>query len=247
MTETNVFQSRFEKLNFGTVVSSTNHETVEVEIDPNEIMKDYGEAVVHDLERRNPLKFQSTVKQFQNSGLFKIDGEAEDAFIDYFNQYMTDLVRIRIQSINRNCKIWRIAKTLAVPPYVQWAISQIGETYDMIHGRKFIPVFSNNELALSVDQLLKITEYLKSFELDGVVMIYNGFKSDPAGDSETMAYAIIDGYIKSPDHYSNPAKSYIAAFLGMKLRQESTFRALYSVSYDSVDLIKYQLIRALLD
>jgi hypothetical protein len=240
ITTSNKLQSHFESLNFDTVITTTSYDDVKVEINPDFMMKDYGKAVARDLERRNPVRFQTIQEQLKTSNC-KEFGDVADVLSVYF----TDLAKIRIQSINDECKVWRQAKALAIPPYIQFALSQIGMVRDLEHGRKIVPVVESPDLAMSTAQLFYVTELLRSFEGDGVVLLYDGFPRRPEGDDETMYFAIIDGFIKSPNKLSNPAKSYVAAFLGMKLQQENSLKCLYSVRYDDAEYIKERLIEEL--
>lgn len=237
MDKTNKFQAEFQSMNFGTVVTTSEYHDVEVVVDPEFMMKDYATAVVHDLERRNPVRFASVSRQAE-----EFFGRPFEAVV---SDYLTDLAKIRIQSVRDECKVWREAKQLAMPPYVQFAISMIGTVLDYDHGRRFVPYMESTDLALSTEQLFKVTELLRAFEGDGVVLLYDAFPKSKTGDQETMSYAIIDGYVKSIDKNSNPAKSYIAVFLGMKLQQESELKYLYSVRYDDIHYVKDRLIMEL--
>lgn len=233
------FQTVYGSLNFGTTVTTADYQNVEVVVDPMFMMGEYAEAIVHDLERRNPIRFASVEKQMSVA----FEGQT---MIEVMTAYMCDLARIRIAMIHDNFKDVRTAKELAMTPYVQFAISLIGVVRDLDHGRKLVPCIGDPDLSMTMAQLLKVTEYLRVFESDGVVLLYDAFPRTKDGDQETMSYAIIDGYIKSIDRNSNPAKSYVAAFLGMKLRQESELKCLYSVRYDNVEYVRDRLIAELM-
>jgi hypothetical protein len=225
------------------VVTTSNYQTVEIIVDPAFMMQDYGEAVARDLERRNPIRYKAVDEQVMS------DSTLEDLSVESLSQllqiYISDLARIRIQAVNGTCKIWREAKYLAIPPYIQFCLSQIGVVYDIDNGRKMVPCIESPDLAMSTKQLSRVTEYLHAFTSDGITLLYDAFPRDKEGDPETMTYAIIDGFIKGQHKASNPAKSYIAAFLGMKVRQESELRCLYSVQYDNVDYVKDRLLEEL--
>lgn len=237
MKELNQFQSEFQNLNFGTTVTTSEYQNIEVEIDPHVMMDDYAIGLVHDLERRNPIRFDTVSKQLQSEGY---------DLQELFKSYVSDLARLRVQMVKRTCKVFREAKLLGVPPYVQFALSQIGMIYDPDHGKMFTPSMNEEKLELTMDQMFKATEVLRTFESDGVVSFYDAFPRDQMGDRETMSFAIIDGFVKSPEKFTHPAKSYIAVFLGMKLRQESELKALYSVRYDNIDFVKRMLMQELM-
>lgn len=233
----NQFQAEFQNLNFGTTVTTSEYQTIEIIIDPHFMMDDYAIGLAHDLERRNPVRYHAVEDQFTKSGQ-----NLEDILI----KYVSDLAKLRVQMIKRTCKVFREAKLLAIPPYIQFALSQIGQVYDPDHGKLFVPYMEEDHLDLTMDQMYKVTEVLRTFESDGIVVFYDAFPRDQLGDRETMSFALIDGFVRNPDKYPHPAKSYIAVFLGMKLRQESELKALYSVRYDNVDFVKHALLTELM-
>lgn len=238
-------QSQFENLNLNTVVTTSTYQNIEVQIDPDFMMKDYGKAVVKDLKRRNPERFRAIEEQIAEDELFR-EFEGELSFASLMEAYCSDLAKIRVQSVNDECTVWREAKSLAIPPYIQFALSQIGTVRDLDAGRKYVPYVDSPELTLSVKQLMAVTDYLRAFTSDGIVLLYDAFPRQKEGDKDAMSYAIIDGYVKGQQKTSNPAKSYVAAFLGMKLKQESDFKCLYSVQYDNAEYVKDRLIEELL-
>lgn len=238
-------QGQFENLNFGTVVTTSSYQTVEIMIDPAFMMQDYGEAVIRDLQRRNPVRFDAVSKQIENDELLN-PSEEKSSFTDIMKNYVSDLAKIRIQSVQGTCNIWREAKELGIPPYIQFALSLIGSVIDLDNGRKFVPCIESPDLCMSTKQLTRVTDYLRSFTSDGIVLLYDAFPRSKDGDKEAMSYAILDGFIKGQQKTSNPAKSYVAAFLGMKIKQENEFKCLYSVQYDNVDFVKDRLIEELI-
>jgi hypothetical protein len=237
-------------MNFGTTVTTSDYTDIQVVIDPDFMMKDYAEAVSHDLSRRNPIRYAAVESQakalFSDAEMYTSGKAPENVdFQGALNAYLVDLARLRIQMINDDCKMWREAKQLAMPAYVQFAISMIGIVRDVDHGRRFVPYMEKSDLTLTVKGLYKVTDLLRAFESDGVVLLFDAFPRLKTGDQDTMSYAIIDSYVKAIDKTSSPAKSYIAVFLGMKLKQESNLKCLYSVRYDNVDYVKDMLIQEL--
>lgn len=237
MKDLNQFQTDFLNLNFGTTVTTAEYQTIDIVVDPHFMMDDYAIGLAHDLERRNPMRYKTVTDQFTKEGL---------DFEDVIKKYVSDLAKLRVQMIKRTCKVFREAKLLAIPPYIQFALSQIGKVYDPDHGKMFVPCMDEDNLDLEIGQMYKVTEVLRTFESDGVVVFYDAFPRDQFGDRETMSFAIIDGFVRNPEKYDHPAKSYIAVFLGMKLRQESELKALYSVRYDNVDFVKNALLTELM-
>lgn len=223
----------FENLNFGTVTTTSEIVTIPVVVDPTFTMTDYAIAVAKDLQRRNPLKYQTIEQQL-----------GDESFESRLIEYVHGLLMIRVESIHDNCPNWRRAKELGIPPYIQWNISQFGEVYDFENGRKFVPEISS-EVKYDINRMLEISNLLKAFQTDGVKLLFDAFPRNRQGDKETMSYVIIGDYIKGQNVSSHPAKSYITAFLGMKLKQESDHKILYGVRYDDVDYVRERLIMEL--
>jgi hypothetical protein len=236
------FHATFSSLDFGTVVTTTSYQLIEVLVDPSFMMQDYGQAVARDLERRNPIRYQSVEKQLLESDSFKEFG----SFPMILREYFTNLAAIRIHAINDPSSFKRGMNELLVTPYIEFALSQVGIVYDLDNGRKFVPCTESPDLTMSMEQLFVVTDSLRVFKSDGVVLLNNAFPKNREGDQEAMSFAMIDGFIKSTTKYPNTAKSYIAAFLGMKLKLQGEFKSLYGVRYDDAEYVKDRLIEELL-
>lgn len=221
-------QKYFEGLDFGTTITTSSYDTISVTLDPNVMIRDYGQAVAKDLQRRNPERYNAISSQLG-------DGQSVESLLA---DYMEGLVILRVQMIKDKCVVYRQAKRLAIPPYVQFAISQIGEARDIDHGRVIVPELSGD---VDIDKMLGTSKLLECFTADGVVLLFDAFPRTKEGDLETMTFALIDNYVKGIDR-THPAKSYISVFLGMKLKEETTWKALYSVRYDNKDFVKSMLM-----
>lgn len=226
---------QFSKLDFGTVVTTSDFETIEVSVDPNFMLGDYAKAMARDLQRRNPLRFDSVITTLP---------DGFDGMEDALNYYVIGLLKYRIQAVHDICSVWRQIKRLVIPPYIQFALSMIGKVTDVDHGRKFVPKIDEVE-DVDLHVMLQISETISIFQLDGVSLLTDAFPRSQEGDKETMSYAIIDGYVKGIER-SEVAKSYIAVFLGLKLKKETEFRAIYSVRYDNAEYVRDCLIDELL-
>jgi hypothetical protein len=186
---------------------------------------DFAEAYVHECQRRNPIRAKEV-------GLSK----------EEMQNYLESILKIHLMNNAHDCPVWRQAKILYIPTWIQFVISKIGTVWDVAHGRKFIPTFAGEDVKREdMDALIQTSNKIRQFMDDGLTMHKDAFPRDTEGDLDFMSYAIIDNYVKSVDKDAHPIASYVAAFVGMKLQEEAAFKILYSVRYDDVDFIKSQL------
>lgn len=242
------FHDQFSKMDFGTLVSTNDYQVITLKIDPKFMIGEYADAFAKDLHRRNPLRYEAIEKQL--SQLMNEKDEAHESglvkdiqvgtFSEEIEYYVIGLLKLRVQVVYDECREWRRAKRLGIPPYIQFVLSMVGRVIDTTHGRKFVPEI--DELSeFDMNRLLRISSILRTFEDDGVVLLFDSMPRSKDGDADAMSYAIIDSYVKGIDR-TEVAKSYVSAFLGMKLKKESEFKAIYSVRYDNADFVKDCLI-----
>lgn len=238
------FQNSFENLDFGTVVTTSTYTSVNVKVDPNYMMDGYSRAIDRDIQRRNPVRYDAILNDIDKwitqakEGQFNYNDMSE--IISY---YVVCLCKIRIQAVQNKCNVWRLAKQLGIPPYVQFALTMIGEVIDTVHGRKFVPEI-DDMMNVNIKLLIEISNLLKAFIDDGITLLFDAFPRSKEGDQDAMSYAIIDGYVKGIERKSI-AKSYIAVFLGLKLKQETELKSLYSIRYDNAEYVRDCLLNEL--
>lgn len=213
----------FAKINFGTKPTTTQLEKIVVTIDPDLMLNGYASAYTNELQRRNPTRFA-----------------AVNITEDELNYYFKGILAIRVESVNDVCKVWREAKQLLIPSWIEFVISQVGEFVDTDRGLFFTPSFT---FEYDMESLLNISDKLRAFINDGVTMSKDAFPRGKGGDYETMSMAIINDYVQSQSKDSHPIASYVAAFLGFKLQEEAAFKMLYRVRYDDVAFIRTMLLR----
>lgn len=213
------------QMDYGTKVSTSSLETIQVVIDPEVMVRPYASATLTEMHRMNPLKFET------------LDITEEELF-----WYFSELVRLRIRQVLNRKVPWRFMRTLHMPAWIEFSLTGIGEVILADQGLRFLP--AENEAGDSVDQekLAKISDILRSFERDGLAVVTNGFAPSINGDAEVMTLCILDGYVRGLDAKSHPVKTYVAAFLGQKIVQENAFKVLYRVRYDDVQFIAASLL-----
>lgn len=214
--------AEFSNINFGTTPTTSEFDIIHVTIDPDVMLGDYAKAYAKELYRRNPARYEA-------SGLDEI------ALYNYF----VGLLVIRIQAINGECKVWRQAKQLNIPSWIQFVISQIGVIRDVDRGLVITPVL---EHPFDIDKMLETSDILRMFTADGVVMHRDAFPRAAEGDVDVMSMALINGYVKSMTKLAHPIASYVSAFIGAKVVEEATFKMLYRIRYDDVSFIREMLL-----
>lgn len=208
---------------FGTKPASVELEVVEVAIDSQLMLSDYAKAYVSEFQRRNPVRAETV-------------GLTDDELFYYFE----GLIALRVQSVRGECKVWREAKQLLIPSWIEFTLSQIGEVVDVDRGLKLVPVFQKD---VDISKMLATSDKLRAFLPDGISLHKDAFPRSREGDAETMAMAILGSYVQSQSKDSHPISSYVAAFLGFKLKEEAAFKMLYRVRYDDVQFIRAMLLR----
>lgn len=214
----------FKSLNFDTKPTSVKMDVATVEVHPEFMIADFAKAYVRELTRRNPIRYQA-------SGLTVEDLDA----------YFQALVVMRVQSINDAFPRWREAKLLNVPAWIEFVLTCVGEVMDTDRG---LHIKVTCDQTYDFAKALDVSEKLRAFKADGVVLLKDVFPRTAEGDVETMTMAIIDNYVCSQTKEAHPIASYVAAYLGFKLQEEVSFKMLYRVRYDDVDYIRTQLLQS---
>lgn len=213
----------FAELNFGTKPTTASFETISVKIVPEVMLADYALAYANEFHRRNPVK-----------------AEAVNLTKEELQDYFTGLLIIRVQYVNGACKVWREAKQLLIPTWIEFTLSQIGKVVDADRGLCFVPTI---EGIVDISKLLAVSDKLRSFLPDGISLHKDAFPRSTEGDVETMSMAVIGQYVYSQSKDAHPISSYVASFLGFKLQEEAAYKMLYRVRYDDIEFIRAMLLR----
>lgn len=227
--------SKLEKLNFGFTSKPVDYQVIQVKIDPELMITDWADAYAEDLARRNQLKF--------NASGYTFKGKRIKLTTQVISKYMKQLVRYRVMDVNGQLKgIYPFMKRLGIPVWIQFAISMIGIAHDWDRGLEFVPVLSANPETVDIEEMLLISNVLRSFEKDGKPFFTNAWPKSKEGSKDVMSYAIIDGFVSGNDKDAHPLDTYVAGFLGMKIAEEVTFKMLYRINYDEVNQLRMMLM-----
>lgn len=220
MDNQNINGSQFEGMVLGTAKPiPVPVDIIEVEVSIDQMVTNYGKAFLKEAQRKNPLmvdRVDLTVKEITD-------------YCDY-------LLCMRVKSVHNECPDFRKLKLLYIPAYVQYCLTMIGEVHLRDRGLKLMPVFDQNKEVISFDEALQISEKIGLF-VDDLCIVQDAMPRETQGNVDVMSTALIAGYMRSLAPVKHVAATYAAAFMNMKLKQETAFAALYRVQYDDIGYI----------
>lgn len=223
--------SKFTTIDYGTRVSTTELQQVVVEVDPAIIIKEYAKATLLEMNRMNPVRFQSVAEVV-----------TEESLAEYFSY----LVCQRVKYVQGDVQDWRKMRTLWVPAWIQFALACVGEVIVTDFGVKFTPSVASASKDLKdyvFEDASVISDILRMFKVDGLSVLDDAFPKTKDGQKDTMSLALIGSYVKGMWPVSHPIYTYVAAFLGFKILESTGFSMLYRCRYDEVSFIASMLLR----
>lgn len=213
----------FKTLDLGTgAPTSVEMEVIKVEVTADDMVTDYARAFVKEAYRVAPSRAEQV----------KL---TEDEMIAYAKFLLVK----RIECIEDDCKDWRRLKSLYIPVFLQYALRMIGKVTIRKRGLTLLPVMTDRD-TISLDEALVISNKVGSFE-DDLQLVQDAMPRDNNGDVNVMSTALIAGYVRALNEVEHASDTYVAAFLGMKLREEQAFAVLYRTQYDDVEFIRSAL------
>lgn len=195
---------------------------IEVEINPDDFLGHYVNIFRTQMRMKSPL-------------MFKMNPLTEEEFYDYFI-YLFDE---RVKSI-RGTANWRQDKLLVIPTWIQYVITQIGQVFNHAYGLKFNPFMNKQIKVITIDEALAISNKLALYA-DVIALHKDAMPRSPEGNEDVMSCVLLSNHVKATKILENPESTYVAAFAGVKLREEAAFNILYRISYDDVDYIRSDL------
>jgi hypothetical protein len=218
MNNTN-YASSFETLDLGTPKpTSVPVEVIEVEVSVGDLVAQYGRAFVREAFRVNPLRAEQI-------------GITEDEITRYCDYLLTK----RLEVVDGRCNDFRKLKSLYIPAYIQYVLSQIGIVNLRKVGLQLKPI-AKTQSTLTFDEAILISEKVGML-IDDLQIVQDAMPRGIEGNEDVMSTAMIAGYVRSLKEVDHVSATYVTAFLEMKLKQEAAFQALYRVQYDDVNFI----------
>lgn len=201
-------------------VGVTN-QTIEVLLQPEELLNDYSKNFVSEGHRKHPLLAQT------------VDLQPEEV-----QEYAKYLLYARIRHVNGDSKDFRIMQHLFVPVWIEYTISNIGMLIIKELGLTFTPSMEPSEM--TYDEARQISDKIRMFE-EVLQVTDHAFPREREGNADLMTTAVIADYVRSTKELTHPVTTYLTAFLGMKIREENAFGVLYRVQYDDINYLQRAL------
>lgn len=207
-------------------------ETIQVTLDPSLMVDDFAKAIVREAQRKAPLIFKEQ----------PLDEE-------HMKQLCRAILKLRVDYVNQEKVDWRKMKLINIPDFIQMSISMVGSVIIKESGIRLIPYYQPTadtdtyltevKGKLEVD-MTKVIEYSKELEAysEYLHMSKDAFPRAEEGNIDVMSTALISDYVRGLQRATHPADTYVAAFLGFKLKEETTFQILYRINYDDIDYVK---------
>lgn len=215
---TNCNASTFASLDLGSAKpTSVPMETVEVSVE-GDLFGNYATAFVKEAFRKNPLRAE------------QINLTASE--VDAYSRF---LLTERIKSIRGECPEFRKLKVLYIPAWIQYNLSMIGEVLIRDRGLRLIPT-EDEPSSMTLEQAIEISEKIGML-IDDLQIVQDAMPRSSEGDLDVMSTALIAGYMRSLNPVKHVASTYASAFMGLKLKEEMAFAALYRVQYDDFEYI----------
>jgi len=218
--------TNFQNIDYGTRVSTTEIHTITVKIDPNMILGDYAKATLAEMSRMNPTRYSAISKRLSGVRL---------------HEYFTYLLSCRISYVRNESKDWRLVRQFWMPAWIQFAIACVGEVLVSESGLKFVPTMDELE-NFGIEDAFEISDILRSFKVDGLSVLDDGFPRTREGEKDTMSVSLIGDSIKGIWPVTHPIYTYVSGFLGFKLLESNTYAILYKLRYDDVNFIAHSLL-----
>jgi len=213
--------NQFRSLDFGTKESSSfPMERVEVQISAENLLGEYARAFVAHVRSEAPLRAKE-VKLSQEE----------------MTKYCEFLLQRRVEFVNGTIADLRRLKILAIPPFIQFCLENIGIVRKTEVGLLMVPVYQAEVITL--EQAMVISDKIAAFEGD-ITVLFDAMPRSHEGNSEVMSTALIADYVRAQEKVS-PISSYVTAFLGLKLVQENVYACLYRIKYDDIEFIRSAL------
>lgn len=131
-----------------------------------------------------------------------------------FISYCENLVRIRIDYVNRRRIGIGPTERIVIPSYLSLLLTNIGLARHLDYGLELQPEYSEIKV-LSDDHMRSISNALKL--LKGIGFEYaEGYSRDREGSFDFMAFALIDGMVYTITKDSHPVYALLACTLGIR-------------------------------
>lgn len=215
----------FESLDLGTAKpTSIPQERITVLLSTANLTGSFAKAFVNETYRVNPLRADQV-------------GLTAEEVESYANYLMTK----RVEIVKNDCPDFRKLKVLYIPSWIQYCLAMVGQLVKRDIGLLVVPEMENPS-TMSFEEALAISEKIGAFE-DDLQIVRDAMPRSLDGNEDVMSTALVADYVRAIKPVQHVASTYVTAFLGMKLKEELAFQALYRVQYDDLEYVSSVLTR----
>lgn len=191
-------------------------ETITVVLNPELMVDDFAKAVVREAQRKAPLVFKD--EPLNDEEVVKL---------------CRAVLKMRVDSANDETVEWRKMKLINIPDFLQHSIAMVGKVVIKESGIQLVP---SMDYEYEIDDIIAISNKLEAYS-DYIHMQKDAFPRSNEGNIDVMSTALINDYVRGLRTATHPADTYVAAFLGFKLKEETTFQILYRINYDDIGYV----------
>lgn len=124
--------------------------------------------------------------------------------------YCQNLVKIRVDFVNRNRAMFGPTDKLAVPAFLSVVLENIGLAEDLDRGLELYPTLVPFESAMDVSAMSAMSTRLKTLSRYGFEYA-DGYSRDRSGSWEFMTMSLIEGYVRSLSREAHPVYALMAS------------------------------------
>lgn len=209
------------------VATPASYENIEVNICFDDIFMEYVRAIFIKLSYSDrAARIQESVKLNEDEVVY----------------YLKALLKERIRQVNGHKVNWNLYNDFLVPSFFAHSLDMIGVCSDDNRGITMIPVTSDDAI-YNDDKLQEIAIKFERLK-DCIAVVRGPLSRSKCGDVELMSLACIDGTVKAMNSVSHPLKSYLGAFLNIKLVEQVSYSMLYRIQYDQCATIRNEFRKA---
>jgi hypothetical protein len=167
--------------------------------------------VVLELQNKVLTSYVETLYQELESATSIMGGSVPFSLGELVN-YCQQLVKIRVDYVNRTHAMFGPTEKLAVPAFLSVVLENIGLAEDVDRGIELYPTLSGFESLMSAQEMSMMTTKLKTLSRYGFEYA-EGYSRDRKGSWDFMTMTLIDGYVRSISKEAHPVYALMASVL----------------------------------
>lgn len=199
-------------------------ETIEVVLSTDDLIDDYADTLVRTAYLRHPAAVDQA----------KLTTEEVE-------RYFRFLIHKRIAITSELKEDTRGLQNLWIPCFLELVLTSLGRVSIPEIGVTLVPVEAEPyDDTYTLQDAQETSFKLGALQRD-LHMVSAAMPREKRGNLDVMMTALIQGHVRAIKEVDDPLAPWLSRFIGLKLKEEVQFSALYRISYDSAELIKDSL------